>query len=79
MTPGPAYPHPIGSRVAFVDCNGGNRREGVVTDLPGPWTIRVKVGAAVYLLAVSLVVDRGGVEAPAPAPEPVKGGQLDLF
>jgi hypothetical protein len=63
MTPGPTYPHPIGARVAVVDCHGGNRVEGVVIGTPGPWTISVDTGRAVYLAAVGLVVERLDVGA----------------
>lgn len=92
MTPGPANPYPIGARVAFVDCHGSNRLEGDVIGTPGPWTIRVDVGRAVYWLGVRLVVERLDVSAPeisetsrevgkvaAQAAVVDKRGQLSLF
>lgn len=87
---GPAYPYPIGARVALVDCSGGNRLEGEVTGTPGPWTIRVDTGRAVYLAAVGLVVERidaapetssasSEVEKISLPPAANKRGQLSLF
>jgi len=50
--------------LALVDCYGGNRIEGEVIGTPGPWTIRVDTGRAVYLAAVGLVVERLDAGAP---------------
>lgn len=92
MTTGPAYPYPIGARVALVDCHGGNRVEGEVIGTPGPWTIRVDTGRTVYLAAAGLVVERLDAGAPeisetsrevekvaAPAAVVDKRGQLSFF
>lgn len=87
---GQAYPFSIGARVALVDCHGGNRLEGEVIGTPGPWTIRVDTGRAVYLAAVGLVAERldtaseifaasHEVEKVAPSPAADKRGQLSLF
>lgn len=63
MTDLVAYPHPIGTRVAFVDCYGENRRDGEVISTPGPYTVRVQLASgAVYWVAADLITGRADMQ-----------------
>lgn len=63
-----AYPHPVGSRVSFVDCYGANERDGEVISTPGTYSVRVRLASgAVYWVAAGLITGRvDRADAPKP-------------